>query len=287
MGEPDYSRAKIMSYIIVALIIIWAVLAYLKFFERFNYRIIFFNIGQGDSALIRFDNNEKMLVDCGPDRTIMSKLGRYLPFYDRTIDYLVVTHFDLDHYGGCAEVLERYDVKNIFINSDNKNGDSYFDNWSARLKEERARVKIVTTSFSFEIANARIDVLSPDPNLPSSIVSGNNHSIVFRLKYATTTVFFTADMEESVEKELINFWCETSDNGEFCFNLRSEYLKVGHHGSDSSTGVDFLFAISPKKAIISVGKNHFGHPSLRVLRRLERIGAEIWRTDELNDIIVR
>lgn len=276
-----------MSYLIVMLIIIFVVLAYLKYFERFNYRIIFFDIGQGDSALIRFENGQKMLVDCGPDRSVLNKLGRYLPFYDRTIDYLVVTHFDLDHYGGCSEVLERYRVKNIFINSDNKSGDPYFDKWAVRQKEEQANVKIVTSSFDFEIAGAQIAVLSPDLNLPSSIISGNNHSIVFRLVYNTTTVFFSADMEEPVENDLINYWCETPQDGDFCHNLKSEYLKVGHHGSDSSTGVDFLTAISPTKAIISVGKNRFGHPSLRVLRRIERIGAEIWRTDELNDIIIR
>ena len=287
MGEPDNTRAKIMSYIIVLLIITLAVLIYLKFFEEINYRIIFFDIGQGDSALIRFENKEKMLVDCGPDRSVLNKLGRYLPFYDRTVDYLVVTHFDLDHYGGCDEVLERYQIKNILINSDNKSGDKYFDNWAVSLKEERANVKIVTSSFSFDIAGARIEVLSPDPNIPSSIISGNNHSIVFRLTHGTTTVFFSADMEEPVEEELINYWCETLENGELCENLQSEYLKVGHHGSDSSSGSDFLSAISPKNAIISVGKNHFGHPSLRVLRRLERIGAQIWRTDELTDIIVR
>lgn len=287
MGEPDSSRAKIMSYIIVLLIITLAILVYIKFFEKIKYRIIFFDIGQGDSALISFENNEKMLIDCGPDRSVLNKLGRYLPFYDRTIDYLVVTHFDLDHYGGCDEVLERYKIKNVFINSDNKSGDRYFDKWDVSLEEEKANVKIVTSSFSFDIAGARFDVLSPDSNLPSSIVSGNNHSIVFRLTYGTTTVFFSADMEEQVEKELINYWCETPENGQFCQNLRSEYLKVGHHGSDSSSGSDFLSAISPKNAIISVGKNHFGHPSLRVLRRIERIGAEIWRTDELNDIIIR
>lgn len=287
MGEPDSTRAKIMSYIIVLLIVTLVVLIYLKFFEQLNYRIIFFDIGQGDSALIRFENNEKMLIDCGPDRSVLNKLGRYLPFYDRTIDYLIVTHFDLDHYGGCDEVLERYKIKNIFINSDNKSGDRYFDKWIVSLKEEKANVKIVTSSFSFDIAGAQIDVLSPDPNIPSSIISGNNHSIVFRLTYGTTTVFFSADMEESVEKELVDYWCEKPKNNDFCINLKSEYLKVGHHGSDSSSGSNFLSAISPKNAIISVGKNHFGHPSLRVLRRIERVGAEIWRTDELTDIIIR
>jgi len=263
-----------------------AAIFYLKYFEKINYRIVFFDIGQGDAALIRFKNNEKMLVDCGPDRSIMNKLGRFLPFYDRTIDYLVVTHFHLDHYGGCIEVLERYRVKNIFINSDNNSGDPYFDKWVVRLNEERANIRIVTNSFDFEIAGAFIQVLSPNPNLPSSIISGNNHSIVFRLIYGTTTVFFSADMEEPVEKELIDFWCEKPEDEQFCHNLQSEYLKIGHHGSDTSSGKDFLAAISPKKAIISVGKNHFGHPSLRVLRRLERIGAQIFRTDQKGDIII-
>src|SRR3989339_1296284 len=119
---------KIIWLLLFCLIVVLGLLAYVKLFDKklYSFQIIFFNIGQGDSALIKFADGEKMLVDCGPDKTVLSKLGKFLSFYDRTIDYLVVSHFDLDHYGGCVDVLHRYDVKNIITNGDEKEYDSYW-----------------------------------------------------------------------------------------------------------------------------------------------------------------
>jgi competence protein ComEC len=230
-----------------------------------------------------------MLVDCGPDRAILGKLGKHLPFYDRTLDYLVVTHFDADHYGGCVEVLRRYLVKNIYINGDEKPDDAYWKKWAEALSIENASVKIVSVSMKLDDGPAKFNFLAPSSAFTSiAKTDSNNHSVVFRLEYGTTTVLYTGDMESELEDELLAAECGTSTAVlESCEALESEYLKVGHHGSDSSSGEVFLSAVNPKISIISVGKNKFGHPSLRVLRKLERAGTEIWRTDELGDIIIR
>ena len=288
MGEPNYRRAKIILAI-SALVIITALillLANIKLFREPVFQIIFFNVGQGDSALIRFADGEKMLVDCGPDKTAVGKLGEYLPFYDRTIDYLLITHPDLDHYGGCMDVLKRYRVKNIITNGDTKPDDSYYQIWDKYNRAENANEIIINNPITTVIAGASLKYLSPDADFNLGTASGgNNNSIVFLFKYNTTTILFTGDMETILEKEMINKNCSSSSLT--CEQLDADYLKVGHHGSDSSSDEKFLDFVSPKYAIISVGKNSFGHPSLRTIRKLERVGAIIWRTDEKNDIIIR
>src|SRR3989344_9396567 len=124
--------SKRWRVIIIASLIMLAISGgYYWYFQKqqSHFYVVFLNIGQGDAALINFGNGQKMLVDCGPNRSILSALGRHLPFYDRTIDYLLVTHPDLDHYGGCVDVLKRFDVKNIIINGATKAYDPYWVIW--------------------------------------------------------------------------------------------------------------------------------------------------------------
>lgn len=253
----------------------------IKFFEDRSFGVVFFDIGQGDSSLIRFENGQKMLVDCGPDKGVLFKLGKYLPFYDRTLDYLVITHFDLDHYGGCVDVLKRYQVKNIFINSDRKTDDFYYLEWEKQTRQENAAVKIMEYPSDLKIAKSHLEFLWPNKNLAKGF-SGNDNSIVFRLVHDQNSFLFTGDMGVEAEKILLENYCSSSPTD--CEVLNSEVLKAGHHGSDTSSSDEFLRAINPSKAVISVGENSFGHPSLRVLSKLKRIGAEIFRTDEMGDV---
>ena len=275
---------------IFCLIVIVGLFVYVKLSDKkiSSFKIIFFNIGQGDSALIKFDDGEKMLIDCGSDKKILSKLGLYLPFYDRTIDYLLISHFDLDHYGGCVDVLKRYDVKNIITNGDEKGYDSYWLAWDEVSRAENADIIPITTSRSWVIASSTLDFFNPDANLvfanANDKTDSNNQSIVLKLSHASTTVLFAGDMETPLENALLLQFCSSTPVD--CPALKVNVLKIGHHGSDSSSGEKFLSAVNPNKAVVSVGKNSFGHPSLRVLRKLERIGADILRTDETGDVIL-
>jgi len=277
------NKTKILSLAII--VCIFGLWLYINIAPPPQFKAVFLNIGQGDSSLIFLPQGGKMLVDCGPDRTILRKLNQYLPFYDRQIDYLLVTHPDLDHYGGCIDVLRRYDVKNIFINGAKKEKDPNFLSWENYLEKEGAEVFIVERPIAYILSGARLKFFSPDPEFINEKTGDNDKSLVFKFFYNTTTIFFAADMEEKIEKELVKKYCE--DSAEDCSELKSDYLKVGHHGSDSSSGQEFLTAVNPHTGIISVGKNNFGHPSLRVLRRMEREDMEIWRTDRRGDIIVK
>lgn len=281
------SRKKIIIILIICLAIVIGLYFYIQITEAQtkHFQITFFNVGQGDSALIRFADGEKMLVDCGIDRTILRKLGGALPFYDRKIDYLLVTHPDADHYGGCPEVLKRYDVGKIITNGEIKKDDPYWPAWEKYSRTADGQ-EIIRAPEEKVIAGARMEFLAPDASLPmeAKYQSGNNWSIVFRLTAEGKKFLFTGDMETPMETVLLSAYCSSTPID--CPTLKTDYLKIGHHGSDTSSDEKFLEAVSPQTAIISVGKNSYGHPSFRVLKKLERLGIDIWRTDEKGDIII-
>jgi competence protein ComEC len=283
-------KVGIAIFIILILsAIVWKVQLYKNSRENSHLQIIFFNVGQGDSALIHFRDGQKMLVDCGRDKKVMQKLGKYLNGTDQVIDYMLITHFDLDHYGGCVDVLKRYDVKHIVTNGYPKPNDSYWIAWNEAAQNEHAEFKVINQVETWSIASTTLEIISPNSTqiYKPSDDTGNNHSIVFRLSDAIQhmSVLFTGDIEEPTEKILVDQFCAQKKFD--CPRLKSQVLKAAHHGSDTSSSNDFVEAVHPEKVIISVGKlNKFGHPSLRVIRRLERLPTQILRTDINDDIIL-
>lgn len=249
--------------------------------------VTFLDIGQGDASYIAFPNGQDMLIDCARDGRVLAALGRVMKPFDRTLDYLVVTHPDADHYGGCIDVLKRFDVKHIVYNGLTKPRESYWKYFWDMVEAESAVNTIITKPETFVLAGATFEYLYPDHNIAeSSRVPGatkdtgdNNTSAVMKLQFGGKSVLFTGDMEEPLEAYLLAHVKEKLD---------SDVLKVGHHGSASSSGEPFLTAVTPEIATISVGKeNTYGHPSPRVFHRLERAGSQVFRTDEAGDILVR
>jgi len=277
-------RKKIIIFLAAGILIVGGLFLYiyLDSHRPKHFSVTFLNIGQGDSALIKFENGQKMLVDCGPNKIVLSRLGRILPFYDRTIDYVLATHPDLDHYGGCVDVLRRYKVKTIIINGREKTNDPYWQEWNKAMREEPgATIVTMASPTSWNIASDTLHFISPDPSLLLSVgpADSNNYSIVFKLTHDRESFLFTGDMELPLENALLAKYCTS-----LCSALHADTLKVGHHGSESSSSENFLSFIQPKQAVISVGRNRYGHPSRRVLKHLERVGAEILRTDQLGNI---
>ncbi len=253
-----------------------------------HFQITFFDIGQGDASLIEFRDGQRMLVDCGPDQSVLAKLGRALPFFDRRIDYLIITHPDLDHYGGCRSVVERFEVRSVVTNGQSKPDASWQELLQA-VRRRGATQSIMLAPSVWNVASTTLEFLSPQTDFYSlfKLDDTNNHSIVFRLLDAPTkkSVLFMADAEVPLEQGLMKKYCVIATD---CPALGAQVLKIGHHGSDTSTTERFLRLVDPQKAIISVGKhNHFGHPSRRVLNRLKRQQTAIWRTDEVGDILER
>jgi competence protein ComEC len=251
--------------------------------------IAFLDIGQGDATFITFPDGQQMLVDCAIDARVVEALGRVMPFYDRDIDYLVVTHPDLDHYGGCIDVMNRFDVGHILYSGLEKPYDDLWIAFNDTVEVHRQAGKqftLVEEPMVWNIASTTVNILYPDHSIVDDAhvpgvtkeAGANDTSIVLKLSYGDTGVLMTADAEEDLERYLIATYGDQLD---------VEILKGGHHGSNTSSIVEFVSSTSPRDVIFSAGKsNKFGHPTPRVLKRFERAGAIAWRTDQHGDILV-
>jgi len=235
--------------------------------------VTFFDVGQGDAIFIETPQGHQILIDGGPDSTVLEKLGKAMPFWDRTIDLVVLTHPDFDHISGLIEVLQRYQVENILwtgILCDT----AECKEWQKAIEVEGAKIYTAQASQQIEAGRALLNVLYPSENLEGKEVSNtNNTSIVARLVYGENSLLFPGDAQQTVERELVNSGAQ----------IDSDVLKVGHHGSKNASAPEFIEAVSPAIVVISVGKdNKYGHPSPEALQNL--MGAKILRTDLVGDV---
>ncbi len=243
-------------------------------------KVSFLDVGQGDGILIRTPTGETIIIDGGPDSTIVSKLGRNLPFYDHTIDLMVLTHPHADHIAGLVELLARYDVERVLYTGVEYSS-SYYREWLHRVDAEGAAVELANLGDHYVFGEVSFDVLYPlDVIQGEPFTDVNDSSIVLRVNYRQTAFLLAGDAPVSVEGEILSNASHTL--------LDVDVLKVGHHGSTSSTSQDFLEAVSPTYAIIQSGQgNKYGHPHQETLDRLHKFGATILRNDELGDIVCR
>ncbi len=247
--------------------------------------IVFLDIGQGDATFIEFPNGEQMLVDCSEDARILESLGRVMNFRDRVIDYLLVTHPHLDHFGGCIDVLKRYTIRNVIWNGYEHEGGQAFSVFLDTLKKENAQILAIEFEQKLSISSTTFHFLYPDEKMINHdlMKTGkqnlNNTSVVFSLQFGKQKILFTGDAEEELEVYLVKKYGAVLD---------SDILKAGHHGSHTSSQSEFLEQVTPQITTISSGKqNEYGHPSPRVLKRLERVGSQVWRTDQKHDILIK
>lgn len=235
-------------------------------------RMYFFNVGQGDAILIRTPHGEDIVIDGGPDRTALAKLGDTLPFFDRTIELAVVTHPHADHVAGLLEISKRYGIREVW-ESGFSAGNDLEDAWNEHLRTRNISARVVRAGEVVERDGVRLEVLAPFPGNESN--NPNDASVVIRLVYGETEVLLTGDATGAVEERLLAAWGEELD---------ADILKVGHHGSRDGSSREFLRAVSPETAIISVGENRYGHPAFRTVKHLEEAGAALYRTDQDGDV---
>jgi competence protein ComEC len=237
--------------------------------------VSFLDVGQGDAILIQTPYGQDILIDGGPDpQKINLELSKKLPFWDRTIDLVVCTQPQADHITGLVEVLQRYKVKQVLEPGVSYNSSIYRE-WLRLIEDKGIEYNIARAGQEIDLGSGiKIEVLNP----PEGLFEGTSHDVdnngvVLRLTWGKVSFLFTADIREEAEFELIGQRA----------NLRSTVLKVAHHGSRTSTSQQFLAAVDPEVAVISVGAdNTFGHPSPEVVERLvDRVGEDnIYRTDE-------
>jgi competence protein ComEC len=233
--------------------------------------LFFLDVGQGDGELIKSPGGQNILIDGGPDKIIMSRLAEALPAYDRTIDLMILTHPHDDHVAGLIEVVKNYQVKKILYTGVAHTSPNYIS-WLEEVKNKKIPLIIIERAQEIRLDNETVlKILYPRKNLMGRDVKFlNNSSIVARLKYKNFTALFMGDAENPVEDEMI-------DSFE---NIGARVIKIGHHGSDTSSSDKFIRAVSPEAAIISAGANNqFGLPSPRTIKRLERENIKIFRTD--------
>jgi len=236
-----------------------------------QFHIYFFNIGQGDSIFIKTPQNNQILIDGGPQNTVIQELGKVMPFFDRSIDFIVLTHPHDDHVAGLVEVLKRYEVGAILITGvEFKN--PYYDEFLKEIYAQKIPLYIARADEDFRFGSVYLDILYPFSSIEGTHFSNlNNSSIVAKLIYKTHKILLTGDLEKEGEYKLL-------DAG---VDLSADVLKVGHHGSKTSSTERFLRKVKAKIAVIQCGENNkFGHPHAISIRNLYRSGIEkIFRND--------
>jgi len=302
------SRSKII--IAVGATILIALWSSVSFNGGFNgvktLRVYFFDVGQGDAALIVTPEGKDILVDGGPGSALSSELGRVLPFYDREIELMIATHNHSDHIEGLIDILRRYKVDRLMWNGSPHDSNVY----KTMMQEAQAHSvpQTIASAEHFEIEpGVSMDILWPSAPTSTSQISGadasvgatgtpshagiwfdnpddrvsardvtekddqNSHSIVFILHYGASDFLFTGDAEVDVEQELLK-------EGKY---TPVEVLKVSHHGSKTASSKEMLALTHPQYGVIMVGrKNKYGHPHNVTLRRLETAGVQVFRTDQ-------
>ena len=236
------------------------------------------DVGQGDAILIQ-QGNQQILIDGGPSpQTIGLRLGNKMPFWDRTIELVVASHPSADHITGLVAVLNRYKVKQVLY-PDMEPHSAIYSEWLRLIKEKQINYTLAQAGQQINLAGgATIEVLNPqNPPLIATYSDEDNNAVILRLSMGRVSFLLTADLMWEGEFELIAHGAR----------LNSTVLKVGHHGSNTSTTTEFLNAVNPQLAVISVGaNNNYGHPTPEVMTQLKsRLSlVNIYRTDKQGTI---
>lgn len=265
----------IFGILVAANIFSWSLFA-----EVYHNRYLvvdFLNVGQGDSSFIKTPEGYKIIIDGGPDyNKAAEKLAKEMPFWDKEIDLMILTHPEQDHFAGLFKILQLYDVKNIIWTGDEKDTEE-FKKFALMVKQEQAegsKVYQVDAGDKILFGKTEMDVLFPYELTQNNKQSVNENCIVAKLIFDKNYFLFAGDISDKEEKQII-----ASKE-----NIDADVLKVAHHGSKYSSSIGFLDAVSPKIAVIQVGKNTYGHPANETISRLGEVGAKIYRNDLNGDI---
>ena len=233
----------------------------------------YLDVGQGDSIFIELPNNETMLIDSGENYHGASIIKYIEDCGHDKIDYLIGTHPHSDHIGSMAYIVRNFEIGSVYLPNASTNTYTYEKLLEAvkkkkmKIKNGKAGVNILSNSEN----SLYVNIIAP---VDTNFKNLNNASIIVKLEYGDTSFLYTGDAETAELKTV------TAD-------VSADVLKVGHHGSDTSSPQSFIDAVNPKIAVISVGEdNDYGHPSPKTLKRLENIGCEIYRTDKQQTIAV-
>lgn len=239
--------------------------------------IRFLDVGQGDSIHIMTPDGYELLIDGGPTSMVLRRLSEGRSFFDRKIDVVIATHPDTDHVAGLVDVFERFEVGIIVESEVGSNSPAATAYNQAVLNEE---VEIITAKAWQVIKlgdSTVVNILSPYGDTTN--LQSNNASIIVQVVYGETEFMLTGDAPSNIEDFLV---------GKYGDLLQSDVLKLGHHGSKTSTSGLFLDTVLPEFAIVSAGKdNRYGHPNYEVVEKVENKGVELLSTAEVGTIVFK
>lgn len=246
--------------------------------DRGRAELFFLDVGQGDSVLIR-SGSSQIIIDGGPDGQAVARMGHYIPWWDHTIELVILTHPDSDHVNGLADIFERYRIKNFWWSGANAS-EPELQKVITLAKEQGTLINTVSTGKNVNLSALNLLVLYPfsqscDGQFPED---PNDCSIIIQARGPGKTALLTGDASKIIESRLL------SKIG----SLSSDYLKAGHHGSKNSTSAAFLDAVRPVEVIASVGaENRYGHPHPTVIELIENKGIVLRRTDVEGDVVYK
>lgn len=273
-GRKVYNIVYISLIIIVLLSLIWidsiSIFLHLKPNYMFSNdtEIHVIDVGQGDAIGVKFDNGQSMLIDSGIKES-KKKLFRYLDKVllsdSKVINYFVLTHIDNDHSGNLIDILDKYHILNLYLpklDCENKNLPYYaLEMYGAIINKATSMdINIFYNEAGTKLKIGETDLIWLAPLLIDGDIDSNDYSPVIRLNYNGKSALFTGDIGSNIESDLMNKYSQDS--------LDVDILKIAHHGSASSTSLDFLNITTPEFACISVGENTYGHPSNELISRI-------------------
>lgn len=241
---------------------------------KMDLEVHFIDIGQGDSILIKSDG-ENMLIDGGTTSSSETVVNYLIEQGVKDLKYIVGTHPHEDHIGGLVAVLDSFNVENIMLpNVLNTTG--VFENLLDSIERKNLKIKKPVILETIGLGNARLTVLAPNSEGYNVI---NDYSIVLKLEHGDNSFLFTGDAEKKSEKEML---------GAHKSILKADVLKAGHHGSNTSSSGEFLDAVDPEYAIMSLAReNTYGHPHKSILESFDKRGIKLYRTDLDGSIVVK
>jgi len=266
-----YLRWGVVGVMMVSLAVLWLSPESGRTLPDLPYlSVSFLDIGQGDSIFIETPDRVQILIDGGPDGTVIRELAKLMSPYDRTIDMVIATHADKDHIAGLIDVMERYEV-GVIVMTENAHDTGVANVYRQMVAKEGAEVIYARAGQTWQLgASTTMHVYSPagDPTEWES----NASSIVTQIVYGDVAFMLTGDAPLATEDFMVRQYGE---------RLQSNVLKLGHHGSRTSTSELFVTTVAPQYAVVSAGRNNrFGHPHPEPITNVSRAGALVFNTAE-------